>query len=248
MNQAGELKTGYGDLLRMAIPISMGTMLQFFVLLTDNFFLARLSEEAINGAGNAGLVYMTLEMIAVGSGAALQIVIARRLGEGRRNAAMQTFRSGLLLHGIMGLGLMFIGMLLNSGPVNSAISDPTSRFHGVFLPSVYSASSHSPPSSRSTHCTPGTGQKHGPFWPSESARRPSTLFWMLHWWKAGGALRPSEPPERRASFCAESTGFLIALMLTLRVMPEAFRPWSLLTWERPTRMVEAGVSAHGAVF
>ena len=50
MNQAGELKTGYADLLRMAIPISMGTMLQFFVLLTDNFFLARLSEEAINGA------------------------------------------------------------------------------------------------------------------------------------------------------------------------------------------------------
>ena len=127
MNQAGELKTGYADLLRMAIHISMGTMLQFFVLLTDNFFLARLSEEAINGAGNAGLVYMTLEMIAVGSGAALQIVIARRLGEGRREAAMQTFRSGLLLHGLMGLGLMFIGMLLNSGPVNSAIADPGIR-------------------------------------------------------------------------------------------------------------------------
>ena len=80
-------------LLRMAIPISVGTMLQFFVLLTDNFFLARLSEQAINGAGNAGLVYMTLEMIAVGSAAALQIVIARRIGEGRRDAALQTFRT-----------------------------------------------------------------------------------------------------------------------------------------------------------
>ncbi|MGB1945079.1 MAG: MATE family efflux transporter, partial [Flavobacteriales bacterium] len=119
MNAAGELKTGYADLLRMAIPISVGTMLQFFVLLTDNFFLARLSEQAINGAGNAGLVYMTLEMIAVGSAAALQIVIARRIGEGRRDAALQTFRTGLLLHGLMGLSLMGIGMLLNSGPVNS---------------------------------------------------------------------------------------------------------------------------------
>ena len=147
----------------MAIPISMGTMLQFFVLLTDNFFLARLSEEAINGAGNAGLVYMTLEMIAVGSGAALQIVIARRLGEGRRNAAMQTFRSGLLLHGIMGLGLMFIGMLLNSGPVNSAISDPGIRavfteFFAIRLLGFIPFTS----SSRSTHCTPAQ-QKHAHF-------------------------------------------------------------------------------------
>ena len=64
MSAEGELKTGYADSSRMAIPISVGTVLQFFVLLTDNFSLARLSEKAINGAGNAGLVYMTLEMIA----------------------------------------------------------------------------------------------------------------------------------------------------------------------------------------
>ena len=196
MNQAGELKTGYADLLRMAIPISMGTMLQFFVLLTDNFFLARLSEEAINGAGNAGLVYMTLEMIAVGSGAALQIVIARRLGEGRREAAMQTFRSGLLLHGLMGLGLMFIGMLLNSGPVNSAIADPGIRavfteFFAIRLLGFIPFTSLLAFNALYT----GTARTW-PIWPSESALRPSTLSWMLLWWKAGGALMPSGPPER----------------------------------------------------
>ena len=99
MNAAGELKTAM-PIVAHGHPISVGTMLQFFVLLTDNFFLARLSEQAINGAGNAGLVYMTLEMIAVGSAAALQIVIARRIGEGRRDAALQTFRTGLLLHAL----------------------------------------------------------------------------------------------------------------------------------------------------
>ena len=46
-------------LLKIALPISIGSFVQFLVLLTDNFFLARVSESAINGAGNAGLVYLT---------------------------------------------------------------------------------------------------------------------------------------------------------------------------------------------
>ena len=44
MKKVEALETGYRDLLRMALPISAGTALQFLVLLTDNFFLARHSE------------------------------------------------------------------------------------------------------------------------------------------------------------------------------------------------------------
>ena len=89
------LHNDYASLLRMAIPISLGSLVQFFVVLTDNFFLARLNEDAINGAGNAGLVYLTLQMLAVGSSAALQITIAKRLGEGRRDLAL-AFSSNIL--------------------------------------------------------------------------------------------------------------------------------------------------------
>ena len=232
MNAAGELKTGYADLLRMAIPISVGTMLQFFVLLTDNFFLARLSEQAINGAGNAGLVYMTLEMIAVGSAAALQIVIARRIGEGRRDAALQTFRTGLLLHGLMGLSLMGIGMLLNSGPVNSAIADPGIRavfteFFAIrllgFIPftallafnALYTGTAKTWPILAIGAC-------------SATVNIVLDAAWVEGWW---GVEAIGATGAAWASFCAESTGFLIALALTLRVMPEALRPWSLLSWE-----------------
>ena len=232
MNAAGELKTGYADLLRMAIPISVGTMLQFFVLLTDNFFLARLSEQAINGAGNAGLVYMTLEMIAVGSAAALQIVIARRIGEGRRDAALQTFRTGLLLHGLMGLSLMGIGMLLNSGPVNSAIADPGIRavfteFFAIrllgFIPftallafnALYTGTAKTWPILAIGAC-------------SATINIVLDAAWVEGWW---GVEAIGATGAAWASFCAESTGFLIAMALTLRVMPEALRPWSLLSWE-----------------
>ena len=89
------LHTRPRDLLAVALPISAGTLLQFVVVLTDNYFLSKLPESAINGAGNAGLVYLTLEMLAIASAASLQILIARRIGEGDRPAALRVFRTGV---------------------------------------------------------------------------------------------------------------------------------------------------------
>ena len=127
MKTADSLQIGYRDLLRMALPISAGTALQFLVLLTDNFFLARHSESAINGAGNAGLVYMTLETLAVGRSAALQIIIARRIGERNLPEALRTLRTGLLIHVGIGIGLLVVGVLLNQGLLGSTIQDPGIR-------------------------------------------------------------------------------------------------------------------------
>ena len=53
------LKIGYADILRLAIPVSAGTFMQFLVVLTDNYFLSRTSDVALNGAGNAGVMYIT---------------------------------------------------------------------------------------------------------------------------------------------------------------------------------------------
>ena len=121
------LQIGYSDLLRVALPISAGTALQFLVLLTDNFFLARHSEAAINGAGNAGLVYMTLEMLAMGSSAALQIIIARRIGENSPDEALRTLRTGLLIHAALGLSLLLVGATLNQEFLGSTIQDSDIR-------------------------------------------------------------------------------------------------------------------------
>ncbi|MGA1374023.1 MAG: MATE family efflux transporter, partial [Flavobacteriales bacterium] len=103
------LRTRPRDLLAVALPISAGTLLQFVVVLTDNYFLSQLPESAINGAGNAGLVYLTLEMLAIASAAGLQILIARRIGEGNHSTALRIFRTGTLLNAVLGLGLLAIG-------------------------------------------------------------------------------------------------------------------------------------------
>lgn len=126
------LQIGYRSLLKVAVPISLGTMIQFIVVLTDNFFLARSGQAAINGAGNAGLVYLTFEMLAIGSGAAFQILIARRLGEHRRDAALVALRTGILFH--LGLGILLTALtaILNQSAFALLIADAETR--AVFAP------------------------------------------------------------------------------------------------------------------
>ena len=60
---AAPMDTSIRNLLRIAIPISLGSLVQFLVVLTDNFFLSHAGELELNGAGNAGLIYLTFTMI-----------------------------------------------------------------------------------------------------------------------------------------------------------------------------------------
>lgn len=121
------------QLLRVALPISIGTLVQFFVVLTDNYFLSSVSQSAINGAGNAGLVYLTASMLAIGSASAFQIIIARRLGEQQPEAARSTFRTALLVH--LGLGVAIAGCMhaLNATGVLGALLKDT-EVRAVFEP------------------------------------------------------------------------------------------------------------------
>ena len=73
-------QTDLRNLLRIAVPISLGSLVQFLVVLTDNFFLSRAGELELNGAGNAGLVYLTFTMVVSGGSVGIQILVARFKG------------------------------------------------------------------------------------------------------------------------------------------------------------------------
>ena len=94
----GKLRVDTLGLLKIALPISIGTFVQFLVLLTDNYFLARVGESAINGAGNAGLVYLTFGMVLFGSATGIQILVARRHGEGNNAMQIRTGRMGWVIN------------------------------------------------------------------------------------------------------------------------------------------------------
>jgi MATE family multidrug resistance protein len=119
-------------LMAIALPISIGTFVQFLVLLTDNFFLARVSEPAINGAGNAGLVYLTFGMVIIGSSTGLQILVARRHGQGNDSLQIRTGRMGWLIHVSIGTILCLTVLLLNQGLLGSLIQSLDVR--NVFEP------------------------------------------------------------------------------------------------------------------
>ena len=94
------------NLLRIAVPISLGSLVQFFVVLTDNFFLSRAGELELNAAGNAALVYLTFVMVLTGGSMGIQILVARHQGAdqgGRMAVASERHRGALYcITGIVG--------------------------------------------------------------------------------------------------------------------------------------------------
>lgn len=224
------LRTRPRDLLAVALPISAGTLLQFVVVLTDNYFLSQLPEAAINGAGNAGLVYLTLEMLAIASAAGLQILIARRIGEGNRPAAMRVFRTGVAINALLGVGLLAVAAAANSSFLGSLFKDFATRevftaFFSVrmwgFLPfSILLAFNALYMGSART-------------WPillvSGTAALTNVIFdagWVTGW----AGMTPMGPVGAAwASLLAECVGMCAMVGLTWRFTPHAFRPFSWLS-------------------
>lgn len=229
MKASRPLQIDFASLLRVALPISLGALVQFFVFLTDNFFLARLSESAINGAGNAGLVYLTLQMLSFGSAAALQIVIARRIGEGRRDLALQTFRSGMGIHLAIGISLMVIANLLNQGILGMTIASEAIR--AVFEPFLSIRIWGFIPFSiilAFNALYTGTART----WPLLIISGTTAVVniildagWVEGWW---GMTAIGANGAAWASLVAESLGCGLAILLTALIIPDAFRPWTWL--------------------
>ncbi len=100
------------SLLAVAVPISLGTFVQFVVSFTDNYFVAQLNGNAMSAVSFVGLIYITLGMIGVGLGNGAQILVARRKGEGKNDEAGQVignaFRMALLVACVQFALLFFV--------------------------------------------------------------------------------------------------------------------------------------------
>ena len=134
MNSA--IQTDYRAILKLALPVSAGTFMQFLVVLTDNYFLSQTSDVALNGAGNAGVLYITLAMIGAGFCNTGQILIARRMGEGQPEAALRILKTGLRVAVMTGAALVLgVTLALELGFASvfrdSATGDIFTGFMGI---------------------------------------------------------------------------------------------------------------------
>jgi putative MATE family efflux protein len=91
------ISTDYRSILRVAIPMSLGAFIQFIVVFTDNFFVAKLDGKAMSAVSYIGLAYVTLVMITNGMSSAIQITVARRMGENQTRTIPTIVQNGLIM-------------------------------------------------------------------------------------------------------------------------------------------------------
>jgi putative MATE family efflux protein len=105
------LQISYRTLLKVAIPMSLGAFIQFFVVFTDNYFSAQINGTAMSAVSYIGLVYITLVMITSGIASAVQIIVARRTGENQTEGLPFLMRNALQL-GLLIAAIQFFTLYL----------------------------------------------------------------------------------------------------------------------------------------
>jgi len=78
-----QVSVSYGQILRIAMPISLAILVPQVNYITNNVFLGRLSEEDLAAAAITGVYYLIFAAIGFGLNNGLQALIARRAGENR---------------------------------------------------------------------------------------------------------------------------------------------------------------------
>jgi len=110
----------YRRIWHIAYPIILGSVAQNVVNFTDTAFLGRVSEVALGAGALGGLFYLAIFMLGLGFGTGAQIIMARRIGEGKEKEVGLVMDHALLFMLLLALAsftLMFFGsrqLLLHS--------------------------------------------------------------------------------------------------------------------------------------
>ncbi len=88
----------YKNIWKIAYPIILGSLAQDLITVIDTVFLGKLGEVALGASAIGGIFYLAIVMIGWGFGLGVQIIIARRFGEGEFRAINKTlFHSFFIL-------------------------------------------------------------------------------------------------------------------------------------------------------
>ena len=96
------------EIWKIAIPIMLGNLAQTIINFTDTAFLGHLGVIALGASMLAGLFYFVFTTIAAGFAIGIQIIIARRFGEGNNGRIGIIFEHGSLFVLILGTILFSI--------------------------------------------------------------------------------------------------------------------------------------------
>lgn len=127
----------------IAYPIICGNLAQTLISLTDTAFLGRVSPIALGASMMAGIYYYVFSTLAWGFAMGIQIIVARRLGEGRLERVGVIFEHGLVFVLVLSTGLFLLqhyftaeilGQIIKSPNIyTSAMEYMDYRHYGIFF-------------------------------------------------------------------------------------------------------------------
>lgn len=97
MAQTLQVGTSYGQIVRVALPISLALFVPQLNLIINSVFLGHLSEEALASASITGVYYLIFGGIGFGLTNGLQSLISRRAGENRPQEIGRIFQQGVFI-------------------------------------------------------------------------------------------------------------------------------------------------------
>ena len=102
------------EILTLALPIIIGGLAQNVILATDVYFMSGVNELALDAVGLAGLYFSTFYTLGLGFSVGVQIIIARRHGEGSIASIGATFTQSLFF--LFGFSVFLWLLIAGTGP------------------------------------------------------------------------------------------------------------------------------------
>ena len=128
-----QLQTSNKQILGMAMPIALATLVPQINFITNNIFLSGLGEQELASAGITGVYYLIFAVIGNGLNNGVQALIARRAGQNLPKEIGRIFFHGVWITlGISVLGIaityLFAPSIMRAGLHNTAIAEAVIDF------------------------------------------------------------------------------------------------------------------------
>ena len=92
-----QVSSTYRDILKIALPVMVGSIAMTILNITDTAFLGRVGETELGASAVGGVLYFAFAMVGVAIGTGSQIMIARRSGEKNDGAVGDIFDHSLII-------------------------------------------------------------------------------------------------------------------------------------------------------
>ncbi|MCI8474072.1 MAG: MATE family efflux transporter [Oscillospiraceae bacterium] len=99
-------------LMSMSIPMMLSMLVQALYNVVDSYFVAKISQDALNAVSLSFPIQNIIIGVAVGTGVGVNALLSRSLGEKNFETANETAGNGVILSIISGLVMLVIGLTL----------------------------------------------------------------------------------------------------------------------------------------